>query len=43
MRTRVKGGWVVGHDDVKHTLIRNGEVVYENDTIIFVVESFPVR
>ncbi len=41
MRTRVKGGWVVGHDDVKHTLIRNGEVVYENDTIIFVGREFP--
>jgi cytosine/adenosine deaminase-related metal-dependent hydrolase len=41
MRTRVKGGWVVGHDNGRHTLIRNGEVVYENDTIVFVGRDFP--
>jgi 5-methylthioadenosine/S-adenosylhomocysteine deaminase len=41
MRTRVKGGWVVGHDHGRHTLLRNGEVVYEGDTIVFVGRNFP--
>ena len=41
MRTRVKGGWVIGHDNGHHTLIRDGEVVYEDDTIVFVGRDFP--
>jgi 5-methylthioadenosine/S-adenosylhomocysteine deaminase len=40
MRTRVKGGWVIGHDNGHHTLIRDGEVVYEGDTIVFVGRDF---
>ena len=36
MKTRVKGSWVVGHHSGRHTLIKNGEVVFENDGIIFV-------
>lgn len=41
MKTRIKGGWVVGHDGGHHTLIRDGEVVYENEAILFVGRGFP--
>ena len=40
MKTRVKGSWVVGHHNGRHTLIKDGEVVYENDSIIFVGRGF---
>ncbi len=40
MRTRVKASWVVGHRNSGHTLIKDGEVVYESDKIIFVGRSF---
>jgi 5-methylthioadenosine/S-adenosylhomocysteine deaminase len=40
MRTLVRGGWVVGFSEPTHTLIRNGVVVFENDTIVFVGRSF---
>ena len=40
MKTRVKGRWVVGHHNGRHALIKDGEVVYENDSIIFVGRGF---
>jgi cytosine/adenosine deaminase-related metal-dependent hydrolase len=40
MRTRIRGSWVVGHDNGSHRLIKNGEVVFENDTILFVGRGF---
>jgi cytosine/adenosine deaminase-related metal-dependent hydrolase len=40
MKTRVKGSWVVGHHNGRHALIKDGEVVYENDSIIFVGRGF---
>jgi 5-methylthioadenosine/S-adenosylhomocysteine deaminase len=40
MRTRVKASWVVGHRDSGHTLIKDGQVVYEGDKIIFVGRGF---
>src|SRR3954469_7155286 len=41
LRKRVKGDWVVGYDRGHHTLIRGGEVVYENDEIVFVGRHYP--
>ncbi len=40
MKTRIRGGWVVGHDNGSHYLIRNGEVVFEKDTVLFVGHNF---
>lgn len=40
MRTKIEAGWVVGHDNGHHTLIRDGVVVYEDDRIIHVGRSF---
>jgi cytosine/adenosine deaminase-related metal-dependent hydrolase len=40
MKTRIRGGWVVGNTGGSHCLIRDGEVVFENDTIIFVGRDF---
>jgi 5-methylthioadenosine/S-adenosylhomocysteine deaminase len=40
MRTRVAGDWVVGHENGRHILIRNGEVIYEGDKILFVGSRF---
>lgn len=40
MRTRIRGGWVVGYKDDHHTLIRDGEIVYEGDRIIHVGRAF---
>jgi cytosine/adenosine deaminase-related metal-dependent hydrolase len=40
MRTRIKGSWVVGHRNGGHTLIKDGEVVYDGDKIVFVGRGF---
>ena len=40
MRTRISCGWLVGHDWRGHVLLRNGEVVFEGNTILFVGENF---
>src|SRR4051794_27167797 len=40
MRTLVQGGWVVGFDGGGHELLRDGEVVYEDDRILHVGHSF---
>jgi cytosine/adenosine deaminase-related metal-dependent hydrolase len=41
MRTRLSADWVVGHDARRHCLIERGEIVYQNDRIIFVGHDFP--
>ncbi|RAI42503.1 chlorohydrolase family protein [Rhodoplanes roseus] len=41
MRTKITGSWVVGHRDSHHTLIRDGEVVYEDGVILHVGGPFP--
>ncbi len=41
MRTRVRGGWVVGYRDGAHRLDRDHEVVFEGDAILYVGSSFP--
>ena len=40
MRTRINAGWVVGFDGTGHDLLRNGVVVYEDDTILHVGHRF---
>ncbi|RKD50782.1 cytosine/adenosine deaminase-related metal-dependent hydrolase [Rhizobium sp. WW_1] len=40
-RTLVTASWVVGHKDDGHTLLRNGQVVFENGAILFVGHNFP--
>jgi 5-methylthioadenosine/S-adenosylhomocysteine deaminase len=41
MRTKIICGWLVGHDSRGHVLLRNAELVYEGNTILFVGENFP--
>ncbi len=36
MTTKLKGRFVIGYDGTDHVILEDGEVVYENDTIIFV-------
>ena len=40
MITRVKGSYVIGYNGADHEIIRDGEVVYENDTIIYVGKHY---
>jgi cytosine/adenosine deaminase-related metal-dependent hydrolase len=40
VRTAIKAGWVVGHSNGAHQLIRNGVLVYEDNVIVFVGTSF---
>lgn len=40
MRTLIEGGWVVGYNGSTHTLIRNGVVVFEDDSIVHVGTHF---
>lgn len=39
-RTLITASWVVGHKDGGHTLLRNGEVVFEHGEIVFVGHGF---
>jgi 5-methylthioadenosine/S-adenosylhomocysteine deaminase len=41
MRTKITCGWLVGHDSRGHVLLRNSELVYEGNTILFVGDRFP--
>lgn len=41
MKTKVTAKYVIGYDGDDHVIIRDGEVVYENDTILFVGHDFP--
>jgi 5-methylthioadenosine/S-adenosylhomocysteine deaminase len=40
MRTRIAASWIVGHEHGRHTLIRDGVLVYENNRILFVGKAF---
>ncbi len=40
MRTRIRGGWVVGFGGRTHTLVRDGVVVYEDGRILHVGGAF---
>jgi len=41
MKTKVTGEFVIGYDGQDHVIYRNGEVVYEGDTILFVGHNYP--
>lgn len=43
MRTLIRGDWVVGFDGASHVLIREGEVVYEGDRILWVGVGYAER
>jgi cytosine/adenosine deaminase-related metal-dependent hydrolase len=40
MRTLVQGGWIVGFDGSSHRLLRDGTVVFDNDLVIHVGQTF---
>ena len=43
MRTRISGGWVVGHEAGRHRLDKGHEVVFEGDAIVYVGPKFEGR
>jgi cytosine/adenosine deaminase-related metal-dependent hydrolase len=43
MRTRISGGWVVGHREGRHRLDAGHEVVFEGDNILYVGPRFEGR
>ena len=40
MRTKITAGWLIGHQQGVHTLIRDGEIVFEGNRIIHVGKGF---
>lgn len=40
-RTLITASWVVGHKNGSHTLLRDGQVVFEDGAILFVGHNFP--
>jgi 5-methylthioadenosine/S-adenosylhomocysteine deaminase len=40
MRTKIAASWIVAHERGRHTLIRDGLLVYENNRIVFVGRQF---
>jgi 5-methylthioadenosine/S-adenosylhomocysteine deaminase len=40
MRTKIEATWIVGHDNGRHSLIRDGEVVFEGNRILHVGTGF---
>src|ERR1700680_826706 len=40
MRTRIRCGWLVGHANGQHTLWRDGGLVFQDNTSLFVGERF---
>jgi 5-methylthioadenosine/S-adenosylhomocysteine deaminase len=43
MRSKVTCGWLVGHDNGRHVLWRDAELVFENDRIVFAGKRFVGR
>jgi 5-methylthioadenosine/S-adenosylhomocysteine deaminase len=43
MKTRIRGGWVLGHANGRHTLDRSHELVFEGDKILYVGPKFDGR
>ena len=41
MRTRLSARWIVGHAAGHHTLVENGCIVFEDDSVLFVGHDFP--
>src|SRR5438128_4813981 len=40
MRTKIEATWIVGHERGHHTLIRDGELVFEGNKILHVGKRF---
>ena len=40
MRTKIEATWIVGHERGHHTLIRDGELVFEGNKILHVGKAF---
>ncbi|HET9246245.1 MAG TPA: hypothetical protein VFO15_10610, partial [Xanthobacteraceae bacterium] len=40
MRTKIEATWIVGHERGHHTLIRDGELVFEGNKILHVGKGF---
>ena len=40
MKTKILGGEIIAFDGKKHVLIDKGEIVYEEDRIVFAGESY---
>jgi len=40
MRTKIEAAWIVGHERGHHTLIRDGELVFEGNRILHVGKTF---
>jgi 5-methylthioadenosine/S-adenosylhomocysteine deaminase len=43
MRTKIEATWIVGHERGQHALIRDGELVYEDNKILHVGKGFEGR
>ena len=43
MRTVIRGGWIVAHSDAGHTLVRDGAVIVDDDTVTDVVAEYDDR
>jgi 5-methylthioadenosine/S-adenosylhomocysteine deaminase len=43
MRTKIEATWIVGHERDQHALIRDGELVYEDNKILHVGKGFEGR
>jgi cytosine/adenosine deaminase-related metal-dependent hydrolase len=41
MKTKIRGRYVIGFDGSDHVILKNTEVVYEKDTIIYVGKNYP--
>jgi cytosine/adenosine deaminase-related metal-dependent hydrolase len=41
MKTKLKGKYVIGYDGFDHVLLKNAEVVFEKETIIYVGKNYP--
>ena len=41
MKTKIKGRYVIGYDGEEHVILENAEVVFEDDTIIYVGKLYP--
>lgn len=43
MVTKIKAAYVIGYEDGEHVIIRDGEVVYEDDTILYAGKNYEGR
>ncbi|MDX9864537.1 MAG: hypothetical protein RBT34_07015, partial [Anaerolineaceae bacterium] len=41
MITKIKGAYVVGYENGDHVIYKDGEVVFQDDQVLFVGHSYP--